>query len=66
MSLSIETQQRLFDVLKRIAKDYDAPSRLHKTAEDRYGISGEEAIEMAYENVKADAARAIKGLRRPA
>ncbi len=64
-NLSTETQQRMYDALKRIAHEYDAPARLHKRSEEDYGISGEEAIEMAYENVRADAARAIKGIRRP-
>ena len=64
--LSIEKQQRLYDALRRIARDYEKPDRLRRNGERDYGISGGEAVEMAYENIQGEAARAIKGLRRPA
>ena len=53
-----------YDALKRIAS-YDSVERLRKRAEKDYGLSAEEAIEYAYENVKGEAERAIKGKRRP-
>lgn len=57
-------EQRLFDVLRRISQ-YESPERLRRNADKDYGLSGEEAIEMAYENVIAEAKRAIHGQRRP-
>ena len=54
-----------YDALKRITM-YDAPERLKKRAEKDYGLSGDEAVEMAYENVLNEARMAIKGKRRPA
>lgn len=57
-------EQRLFDALRRISQ-YDSPERLRRNADKDYGLSGEEALEMAYENVIAEAKRAIHGQRRP-
>jgi hypothetical protein len=64
MTPSIEREQRLFDALKRITR-YMSPDELRRTSEKKYGLDGEEAIEMAYENVLQEARDAIKGLRRP-
>lgn len=58
-------EQRYYDILKRIAKSYASPERLKRDSEKRYGCSGEEAIEMAYENIQWEAEAAIKGRRRP-
>ena len=58
-------EQIYYDVLKRIAKSYASPERLKRDSEKRYGCSGDEALEMAYENIQWDAERAIKGKRRP-
>lgn len=58
------TEQRLYDALKRIAQ-YESPAKLRRTAERSYGLSPDEAIEMAYENVIEEAKQAIKGVRRP-
>ena len=55
---------RMYDALKRIASD-QSPDRLRRGAQKEYGLSGEEAIEMAYENVIHEAKSAIKGVRRP-
>lgn len=57
-------EQRFFDALRRISQ-YESPDRLRRNADKDYGLSGEEAIEMAYENVIAEAKRAIHGQRRP-
>lgn len=54
---------RLYDTLKRIARDYEKPERLRRRAERDWGVSGEEALEMAYENIQQEAENAIKGLR---
>lgn len=53
-----------FSALKRIAS-YQSPERLRRNAERNYGLPAEEAIEMAYENVLAEAKAAIKGKRSP-
>jgi hypothetical protein len=55
---------KLYDALKRITM-YQSPSQLRKSAEKQYGLSAEEVIEMAYENVLIEAKNAIKGMRRP-
>lgn len=53
-----------YDALKRITM-YDPPERLRKRAERDYGLSGNEAVDMAYENVLNEARMAIKGRKRP-
>lgn len=59
------TEQRLYDALKEISK-YQTPERLRRTHWKEWGLDDpNEAIEMAYENVLATAAHAIKGVRRP-
>ena len=53
-----------YAVLKRIAA-YQRPERLRKFAERQYGLSYEEALEMAYDNVISEAATAVRGKRTP-
>jgi hypothetical protein len=55
---------RLYTALKRITC-YDTPSKLRRRAERDYGLSGDEAIEYAYENVLQEARNGIKGVRLP-
>lgn len=62
--VSTTPERRMYDALKRISKYTDAET-LHLIAEKKYGLSGEEAIEMAYDNVRMDAFNAIRGMRRP-
>ena len=62
--MSAEREQRLYDALKRITR-YDTPDRLRRHAEKSYGLTPEEAIEYAYDNVREEARQAIKGMRRP-
>jgi hypothetical protein len=62
-SLTIEKQQRLYDALKRIAKDYRSADRILQKPD--FGLDGEECLAMAYENIQATAAAAIKGVKRP-
>lgn len=57
-------EQRYFDALKEIATAYDT-DRLRKNAEKRYGLSGDEAIEYAHDNLREVAIMAIHGKRRP-
>jgi hypothetical protein len=53
---------RLLVALKRITA-YQTPDRLRRNADKQYGLSGEEAIEMAYENMQQEARNAIRGVR---
>lgn len=55
---------RYYDALKRITC-YMSPDQLRRQAEKKYGLSFEEALKYAYENVLNDARLAIKGRRRP-
>lgn len=52
---------RLFDALKRIQK-YMTPDQLRRGARN-IGLEYEEHIEMAYENIQAEAKRATFGMR---
>lgn len=61
--LSIEKQQRLYDTLKRIAKDYRSAESILRKPDS--GLDGPEELEMAYENIQDEAKVAIKGVRRP-
>ena len=63
--MSIEREQKLYDALKRISS-YTPPEKLRKTSGRVYGLDGDEAIEMAYENVIQEAKIALRGMRRPA
>lgn len=58
-------EQRYFDALKRIARDYQTPEQLRRSCERDYGLNYEEALIYAYENIQSEAAAAIKGKRRP-
>lgn len=60
----MNNEQRYYDALKRITK-YQTPEKLLRRAEKQYGCSGEEALEMAYENIQQEARNAIAGKRRP-
>lgn len=56
---------RLYGALKRISQ-YQSPERLKKKSWDDWGLDdGNEALEMAYENVLGEAKAAIKGVRLP-
>ena len=56
---------RYYEALREIAKNYSTTEQLRRTAEREYGLSYHEAMEMAYDNIQATAADAIKGKRRP-
>lgn len=60
--MSSPLEIRLHAALKRIAS-YQSPASLRRYADRDYGCDGEEAIEMAYENVISEAKAAIKGVR---
>lgn len=65
MKPSLDRERKLYDALKRITQ-YDSPEKLLRNAERRYGLSGEEVIEMAYDNVLQEAKAALRGMKRPA
>jgi len=65
MKTSIEREQKLFDALKRISKDFDSSERILKGSQDHTGLDPMDALQMAYDNLQATAAIAIKGMRRP-
>jgi hypothetical protein len=58
--------QRYYDALKHIATAYESAERVKQVAEKRYGLTGDEALEMAYDNIQQEAKQAIRGKRRPA
>ena len=64
MKLNSEKEQKLLTALKRISL-YDSPEKLRRRAEKDYGLTPHEAIEMAYENVLAEAKEALRGMRQP-
>lgn len=61
----MSNEQRYYDVLSRIACKYLSAAKLLKHGEKLYGVEGNEAVAMAYENIQADAESAIHGKRRP-
>jgi len=62
--MSTANEQAYFDALKRIARNYMTPDQIRRDAKN-VGLDYEEYLEMSYENIKAEAERAIKGKRRP-
>ena len=60
----MSNEQRYFDALKIIATAHSF-DWLQRNAERKYGVSPNEALEMAHENIVNVAQYAIKGKRRP-
>lgn len=56
--------QIYYDALKEITL-YDTPEKLRRLAEKEYGLSYEEALEMAYDNIRQEAKFVINGQKRP-
>jgi hypothetical protein len=63
--MSSSREQKLYNALRRIAKDYQTPDQLRRTAEREYGLRYHEALEYAYENILNDARQALRGIRMP-
>lgn len=61
----MSNEQLYYDTLKRIAKEYMTTEQLQRRAVKMYGVSYQEALEMAYDNIQGAAADAIRGKRRP-
>ena len=55
---------RMRSTLKRIASDYQTPEQLRRKSEKQYGLSADEAIEFAYENIQQEAKNAVAGVRK--
>lgn len=53
----------MLTVLRQIATGYQSSAQLRKNARKQYGLSGDEAIEFAYENVQEQARETVKGIR---
>lgn len=65
MSDDRRNERLYYDTLKRIAKGYMTSDKMRREANGKYGVSFEELLEMAYDNLQAEAADAIRGKRRP-
>ena len=61
--MSTELEHKLAFYLRRIARGYRTPKHLRRTCERDFGLEYVEALEMAYENIQEDAAKALKGVR---
>jgi hypothetical protein len=57
-----EQHAQMRSALQRI-KAYSPPEKLRKQAEKKYGLSEEEAVEMAYDNVLQEARDGLKGIK---
>lgn len=54
---------RMYATLHEIAHNYYPAASLKQAAEKKYGLAPDAAVEKAYENIRVDAARALKGVR---
>ena len=57
-----QNYNRMREALIRITK-YQTPDRMRKDSEKDWGVSFDEAIEMAYENIQQEAKFGVKGVR---
>lgn len=60
----IEQFNRMRDALETIAKEYQTVGQLRRSADAYCGLNFEEVLAGAYENIKIDAAEAVRGVRR--
>ena len=60
----MSNELRFWIALKDIADAYDV-EWLRRNSEKKYGLSPEEAIEYAHDNLRQTAKDALKGTRRP-
>jgi hypothetical protein len=61
----VSREQEYFDVLRKIAREYQPSEWFEDHAEEEYGCAGDEALAMAYDNIQTEAANAIRGRQRP-
>jgi hypothetical protein len=59
-----EQFERMRAALRVIAKGFQTPDQLRRSATASYGMTYDEALEGAYENIKGQAADALRGVRR--
>jgi len=58
-----EQFNRMLYFLTRINKYYMTPAQIEKKGEKMYGLDSHEVLEMAYENIQAEAKHAVKGIK---
>lgn len=63
MKTRVDYEARFHDALRRISI-YSSPEWFARHSEKQYGLSPEEGIAMAYENVIGEAKAALQGYRR--
>jgi hypothetical protein len=63
--VNAKQQQRIYDALRCIARDYEKSDKLIAHAQERYGLDPIEALQMAYDNIQQTAKDALKGIRNP-
>ncbi len=54
---------RMRAILIRISKHYMTPAQIEKNCKKSYGLDYEEALEMSYDNIKGEAANAVKNVK---
>lgn len=54
---------KMRNALIKISKGYQTASQLRKSSKSMCGLDYEEALEMAYENIQAEASAAVKGVK---
>src|SRR5579863_2773197 len=64
MTKTSPNERLYYDTLKRIARHFGSSDYV-KRHHAKWGVEPNEALEMAYENIQAEAAAAIRGKRRP-
>jgi hypothetical protein len=64
MTNKLSNEQRYFDALKRIAKDFQTSDQIRRYA-GQYGCDHIDELEMSYENMQQMARNIIRGQRRP-
>lgn len=60
-TVKTELEIKLYGALRRIAREYRSSESILKKGDA--GLSGEETLEYAYDNIQAEAANAIRGVR---
>lgn len=60
----VDYEARFHVALRRILA-YMTPDQLRRASEKEYGLEFVESLEMAYENIQAEAKAALKGYRKP-
>jgi hypothetical protein len=54
---------RMLAALRKIHKGYQTPEQLRRNCKGHYGLDYQESLEMAYENLQAEARFAAKGIK---